>query len=122
MIDFNSGSVLSEEDLGRRRLEQRRERIYSWLFTRAKQRSMDRRIWFCISEIADECARVEGKLEIDPLRRAFIIDLLRESVQRGEFNDPQHASCEARCRLAFLHTSPNAKLRFERGWAENRDQ
>jgi hypothetical protein len=107
-----------EEAIRNRNLELRRAQIYSKLMTRAQRTSPARRMWFCFSEIADWCARVPDQPEIDLARRELAIDRLREAVLRGDFEDPK----DSKSRLAFLHTSPHAALRFERSWAENRDR
>ena len=75
---------------------------------------MENRSWFCLSEIADACARVQGEPKIDPEIRVRVIEWLQASVLGKEFN----SSREGQTRLAFLHTSPHAKLPgFERAWA-----
>jgi hypothetical protein len=120
--ELTADTNFDEEELHLRRLELRRESIYSQLMAVAQRTSMERRSWICLSEIADACARAPGQPEVDGARRALMIEWLRESVLQGEFEDPQTSSRHAQSRLAFLHTSPHANLRFEREWAENTDK
>jgi hypothetical protein len=96
-------------------VRERRERLYSLLMKLAQQTSMENRAWFCLSEIADACARVPGEAQINHESRAQVIEWLQASVLRGEFD----SSREGQTRLAFLHAAPNATLHFERVWAED---
>lgn len=116
--DGSSLPDFREEEVQLHSLELDRKRVYSWLIAWAQQTSMENRSWFCLSEIADACAQVQGQPKIDCESRARVIEWLRASVLGKEFD----ASREGQTRLAFLHTSPHAKLRFERAWAENIDK
>ena len=109
--ELTADTNFDEEELQLRRLELRRESIYSQLMTVAQRTSMERRSWICLSEIADACARAPGQPEVDGARRALVIEWLRESVLQGEFEDPQTSFRHAQSRLAFLHTSPHASPR-----------
>ena len=120
--ELTAETNFDEEKLQLRCLELRRARICSKLLDRAQRTPMKSRKWFCLSEIADECSRLPDHPEIDQARRAAVIDLLRASVLQGDFEDSQTSTHGARSRLAFLHTSPHAKFRFEQSWAQNIDQ
>jgi len=116
--ELTADTNFDEEELQLRRLELRRKSIYSQLMAVAQRTSMERRSWICLSEIADACAQVQGQPKIDRESRARVIEWLRASVLGKEFD----SSREGQTRLAFLQTSPHAKLRFELAWAENVDQ
>jgi hypothetical protein len=67
------------------------------------------RSWFRVSEIADACARIPGSVDLDPAKRALTLELLRQAIHRGEFDDARKRS-----KVANLHPSPAAELRFAR--------
>jgi hypothetical protein len=108
---------IDDEDHKKRHLELRRQRIYAKLLTRERNTPMERRVWFCLAEIADACATAPGQLKPDPTLRQTVIELLRTAVLRGDFENSPGKS-----RIAFLHTSPHTELGFKRAWAENATQ
>lgn len=113
MTTIVDGPLIGDDEFGRRELELRRERVYGKLLTRASKTKMDKRGWFCLAEIADALAKGPEKLKPpDPTTRQNVVELLRAAVLRGDFAE----------RLAFLHTSPHAELRFRPSWAENISQ
>ena len=71
------------------------------------------RSWFRVSEIADACARIPGSVDLDPAKRALTLELLRQAILAGEFDNAR-----GRSKVANLHPSPAAELRFARDSAD----
>jgi hypothetical protein len=67
------------------------------------------RSWFRVSEIADACARIPGSVDLDPAKRALTLELLRQAIYRGDFDDARKRS-----KVANLCPSIAAELRFAR--------
>ena len=91
-------------------LRGRRPRRFNWLDRKADRTPMSERRWFRLTEIADHCAKVSGTVEVDSVRRERTIELLRQAVLLGEFDDTK-----GRSRVACLkRKSPIATIRFDR--------
>jgi hypothetical protein len=86
-----------------------RQRIGPWLISAADRTPPHLRPWFRVSEIADYCASILGSVELDQNKRARALELLRRAILAGEFDD-----AKKRSKVANLHPSPAAELRFAR--------
>jgi hypothetical protein len=86
-----------------------RQRVRQWLIWLADRTPMNQRPWFRISEIANTCACIPGSVELDQAKLDRAIEFLRNSILTGEFDDPH-----GRSRVANLHPSSSAELRFAR--------
>jgi hypothetical protein len=86
-------------------LHQRRKRIADWFNRRT---AFGKRIWFSLSETADEYARKPGSLSIDDKERELALDALRRSILAREFADEQ-----GRSRVFSMHPSGLADFRFD---------
>jgi hypothetical protein len=93
-----------------------RLRIRPWLIYAADRTPLHVRPWFRVSEIADACARIHGSVELDQAKREGTIELLRRAILAGEFDD-----AKKRSKVANLHPSPAAELRFARDSADIAD-
>ena len=89
-----------------------RQRVSPWLIGQADRTPISDRPWFRISEIADYCAGIPGTVELDQGKHARAIELLRKSILAGEFDDTN-----GRSKVANLHPSASAELRFARNSA-----
>ena len=90
-------------------LREVRSRWVNLLNRESDQLPMSERPWFRITEIADHCAKTAGSVELDIAKRGRTIELLRQAILRGEFQDAR-----GRSTVACLHISPIASLRFDR--------
>ena len=107
----HASTSASPEYLEERRqlVREYRRRISPWLIWVADRTPMDQRPWFRLSEIADTCARIPGSVELDQAKLDRAIELLRNSILTGEFDDPN-----GRSRVANLYPVSSAELRFAR--------
>jgi hypothetical protein len=86
-----------------------RRNRFERLIKAADRTPLDARQWFRVSEIADACARTPGSVELDQNKRARTLELLRQAIYRGDFDDARKRS-----KVANLHPSIAAELRFAR--------
>jgi hypothetical protein len=93
-----------------------RLRIRPWLIYAADRTPLHVRPWFRVFEIADACARIHGSVELDQVKREGTLELLRRAILAGEFDD-----AKKRSKVANLHPSPAAELRFARDSADIAD-
>jgi hypothetical protein len=69
-----------------------------------------------VSEIANACAHIPGSVDLDKEKRKRALELLRRAILAGEFDD-----AKKRSKVADLHPSPAAELRFARDSADIAD-
>jgi hypothetical protein len=102
-------AALAGEDRNRRR------RMAQELIHHAEGVPFWKRVWFRLSEIADEYARVPGMLTIDQSQRELIIEQLRRAIAAREFVDVR-----GRSEVLNLHEAPHAgSFRFDFDGARN---
>jgi hypothetical protein len=80
---------------------QRRTRIADWFNRRQERTALEKRVWLCLTEIADEYARKRGALTVDDKERELALEALRRSILRREFF------------VLNMHPSGLAEFRFD---------
>jgi hypothetical protein len=80
---------------------QRRTRIAGWFNCRQECTALEKRVWLCLTEIADEYARKRGALAVDDKERELALEALRRSILTREFF------------VLNMHPSGLAEFRFD---------
>jgi hypothetical protein len=80
---------------------QRRTRIADWFNRRQERTPLEKRVWLCLTEIANEYARKRGALTVDEKERELALEALRRSILTREFF------------VLDMHPSGLAEFRFD---------
>jgi hypothetical protein len=87
---------------------QRRARIADWFNRRQERTALEKRVWFRLTEIADEFARKKGSFTVDDKERDLSLEALRRSIVAREFSDEHNQS-----RVLNMHPLGLADVYFD---------
>lgn len=91
-----------ESKVWEHRVCERRKHVANWFIRRQERTAPEKRVWFCLPEIADEFARKPGAFAVDDEERTATLEALRRSILAREF------SC-----VLNTHPSELANFRFD---------